>query len=156
MKFSSFFQMYFSLFFQTCRLVFLNISYAPYHNSLISEITNSFFTSRISGRGYRNGPVCVSVCGHTHGWPVWHFSTKFSTGIDLDDILEEFDGQGHRSKVKVTRSKHDFHDFLVWVPRYKTVASGVTWCYVTFCDDTTWRHDVMWRHTWHHAFTKLC
>ncbi len=31
--------------------------------------------------------------------------TKFGTGIDLDDILDEFDNKGHRSKVKVTRSK---------------------------------------------------
>ncbi len=30
--------------------------------------------------------------------------TKFSTGIDLDNILDKFDGQGHRSKVKVSRS----------------------------------------------------
>ncbi len=37
--------------------------------------------------------------------------TIFGTGIDLDDILEEFDGQGHRSKVKVTRSKMSFLGF---------------------------------------------
>ena len=29
----------------------------------------------------------------------------FSTGIDLDNILDKFDGQGHRSKVKVTKAK---------------------------------------------------
>ncbi len=30
---------------------------------------------------------------------------KFGIGIDLDDIMDEFDGQGHRSKVKVTKVK---------------------------------------------------
>ncbi len=34
--------------------------------------------------------------------------TIFGTGIDLDDILDEFDGQRRRSKVKVTRSKKSF------------------------------------------------
>ena len=32
--------------------------------------------------------------------------TKFGTGIDLDHILDEFDDEGHMSKVKVTRSKN--------------------------------------------------
>ena len=31
--------------------------------------------------------------------------TEFGTGVDLDDILDENDGLGHKSKVKVTRSK---------------------------------------------------
>ena len=31
--------------------------------------------------------------------------TKFGTGIDLDQILDEFRGQGHRSKVKVIQLK---------------------------------------------------
>ncbi len=33
-------------------------------------------------------------------------SVVFGTGIDLDRILNEFDDEGHRSKVKVTRSKN--------------------------------------------------
>ncbi len=32
--------------------------------------------------------------------------TIFGTGIGLDDILDELDGQGHRSKVKVTKVKN--------------------------------------------------
>ena len=40
--------------------------------------------------------------------------TKFGTGIDLDHILDELDDEGHRSKVKVTRSKkRDFQDFFL-------------------------------------------
>ena len=32
--------------------------------------------------------------------------TKFGTGVDLDDISEEFSGQGRRSKVKVIQLKN--------------------------------------------------
>ena len=59
---------------------------------------------------------------------------KFSTWIDLDDILVQFDGKGHGSKVNVTRSKHNF---LVCVPGYKPLAYGMTLCYATSL------HDVM-------------
>ncbi len=53
--------------------------------------------------------------------------TKFGTGIDLDDLLDEFAGQGHRSKVKVTRSKkRHFQDFLILVNKYQLMAYGVT------------------------------
>ena len=31
---------------------------------------------------------------------------KFGRGVDLDDILDKFEGQGHRSNVKVSRSKN--------------------------------------------------
>ena len=31
---------------------------------------------------------------------------KFGTGIDLDNTLDEFKGQGHRSKVKVIQLKN--------------------------------------------------
>ncbi len=49
--------------------------------------------------------MCVCVCllalsrlnGLTYG--------QFGTVIDLDDISDEFNGKGHRSKVKVTRPK---------------------------------------------------
>ncbi len=37
--------------------------------------------------------------------------TKFGTEIDLDDLLDEFDAQGHRSKVRVTRPKTLFSGF---------------------------------------------
>ena len=43
----------------------------------------------------------------------------FGTEIDLDDILDEFDGQNHRSKVKVTKvKKPNFQSFLISVNRY--------------------------------------
>ncbi len=37
--------------------------------------------------------------------------TKFGTGIDHDDISREFDGQGHRSKVKVIQLKNAILEF---------------------------------------------
>ncbi len=76
--------------------------------------------------------VCLSVCEHSDGWTVWHIIKKFSTGIDFDYILYEFDGQGHRSKVKVTRSKkRDFQHFQVRVPVYKTLVSSMFMCIIS-------------------------
>ncbi len=41
--------------------------------------------------------------------------TKIGTGVDSDSMLDEVAGQGHRSKVKVTRLKktRHFQDFLI-------------------------------------------
>ncbi len=49
--------------------------------------------------------VCLSVSVLT-AEPFDVLCTKFGTGIDLGDILDEFDVEGHRSKVKVTRVKN--------------------------------------------------
>ncbi len=40
---------------------------------------------------------------------------KFGTGIDLDNILDKFEGQGHRSKVKVIQIKNVIFRVLAWV-----------------------------------------
>ncbi len=58
--------------------------------------------------------VCLSVCEHSHSQTVGHMVTKFSTGTDLDDILDKFYGQGHGSKVKVTRSKNVIFK-IIWL-----------------------------------------
>ncbi len=50
--------------------------------------------------------------------------TKFSTGIDFDDISEEFSGQGHRSRPP--GQKTDFQYYLTCVPGYETLAYGMT------------------------------
>ncbi len=39
---------------------------------------------------------------------------KFSTGSDLDDVIDESDSQGDRSKVKVTKSKMLFQGFFLF------------------------------------------
>ncbi len=40
---------------------------------------------------------------------------KFGIAIDLDNILDRFEGQGHRSKVKVIQSKNVIFRVLAWV-----------------------------------------
>ncbi len=112
--------------------------------------------SHVSGRGYRIGPVClcvcVFVCQRSPGWTVWRTDLKFGGGVDRDNISDEFEGQGHRSKVKVARLKN-----VIFGCSY-----GVTCVYCTepFCYDirchVTSRRDVMWRHgvtSWHHLTT---
>ncbi len=68
------------------------------------------FPSRVSGRGYKIGPVCVFVClsviQRSHGQTVWDRNLKFGVRFDLDNISYEFEGQGHRSKVKVVMFKN--------------------------------------------------
>ena len=57
-------------------------------------------------------PVCLSVCllalsrlnRWTYGYQIWY-------GIDLDDLLEVFDGQGLNSKVKVIQLKNVISSF---------------------------------------------
>ena len=62
---------------------------------------------------------------------------KFGTDIDLDDLSDEFAGQGYRSMVKVTRlKKRHFQDFLIWVNKYQVLAYGVT--------SNSWRHMTSW------------
>ncbi len=85
-----------------------------------------FIPSRVSGRGYKIGPVCVSVCVSvclsviqlSHGWTVWRTDQKFGVGFDIDNISDVFKGQGHRSKVKVTRLKNVILDFQIWPMQY--------------------------------------
>ncbi len=102
------------------------------------SIEISLITSCVSGRGYKNGAACVclsvSVCEHSHGWTDWHTVTKFGTGIDLDDILDNFVGQGHRSKVKVTRSKN------VISMIFSIVCKDTKYDVMVWCLDVIWHH----------------
>ena len=104
-------------------------------------------TSRVSGRGYKNGVicvcvcVCVSVCGHCHGWTDWRTVTKFGTGIDLDDISREFDGQGqgHMSKVKVIQLKNVILEF--W-PRLSVLYLTKAHTKVSRAFMHAWNHEI--------------
>ena len=40
---------------------------------------------------------------------------KFGPSIDLDNISDEFEGQGHRSKLKVIQLKNFIFRVLAWV-----------------------------------------
>ncbi len=47
--------------------------------------------------------VCLSVCLHSTGWTIGPTDLKFGAGIKDHHISKEFEGQGHRSKVNVTK-----------------------------------------------------
>ncbi len=55
--------------------------------------------------------VCVCVCECSHDWMGWRTITKFCTAIDLEDLSDEFNGQGRRSKVKVIQLKNVILEF---------------------------------------------
>ena len=79
--------------------------------------------------------------------------------MHLDHISNEFDGQGHRSKFKVSRLKNVIFGqfyclFLLCVTWYITMAlSMVSWRHVTSRYDVMMACNVMWRHSmtswWH-------
>ncbi len=75
-------------------------AYRAEFGSVVSPImTMSYFAlipSRVSGRGYK-----IVLCT----------DQKFRRRVDLDIILNEFEGQGHRSKVKVARMKNVIFGF---------------------------------------------
>ncbi len=87
---------------------------------LLPPSLHKLFAFCVSGQGYKNRAICVSVCEHSHGWTDWHTVTKFVWWS--------------RSKVKVTRSKN--------------VMSMIFWlqCQYTKCWPLVWHYGVMWCH----------
>ena len=89
--------------------------------------------------------VHVSVSQRSQRQTVWHTDAKIGIRFNIDHILDEFDGQGHRSKVKVTR----LENVILWCltlifdqfTQCKTLAFSVT-----SYDVMLWHHDVMGRH----------
>ncbi len=74
------------------------------------------------------------VCQRSHGWTVWDTNLKFCMNIALENILGEFEGQRHRSKVKVPILKNLISDFLMeWPAQIHFV--------MTY--DAMWRHGMM-------------
>ncbi len=70
-----------------------------------------FFPPALAVEGIKSVPsvclsVCVSVIQLSHGWTVWRMDLKICVRINIDKILDEFEHQGHRSKVKVTVLKN--------------------------------------------------
>ena len=58
--------------------------------------------------------VCVCVCQRSHDLTVGPKDPIFGTGMYLDNISDEVDGQSHMSKVEVTRSKNVISGSLTW------------------------------------------
>ena len=75
--------------------------------------------------------VCPSVSIHSHCCTIWRTDPKFGGGVDLDNILGNLEGQGHKSKVKVSRLKNVFFGF-----------SDRLTCKVHYLVS----YDVIWRH----------
>ncbi len=96
----------------------------------ISHLIYYIFPSRISGRGYGIGPVCLWVCvsvsQSSHGWN------------DLDIISAKFKGQGHQV------IKSNFQCFK-WVDLCRFMSHDVIWHHGVMSrrHDFTWRHSVM-------------
>ncbi len=91
------------------------------------RVTLVIFPSHVSGQGYKIGPVYMSTYMLFNGPRV----KKIGVGNDLDKISAKFEGQGHRSKVKVTRSENVI----------LTVSDGLT-CAYSLCH-VIWCHSVM-------------
>ncbi len=97
-----------------------------------------FIPSRVSGGGYKIGPVflcvcvCLSVSERSHSRTVWPRVTKFGVGMDLGKISAKFEGQGHRSKVATLKTSFS------GVP--EGLSCVVPLCNLTSCDVTAWRH----------------
>ena len=69
--------------------------------NMMKELHNPIIiTSRISGRGNRIGPVCLSVCvsvcqlvsALTAKQIDMYTDLKIGTGFGIDDLSDEFDG----------------------------------------------------------------
>ncbi len=126
--------------------------------------SNKFFPPASAVEGIKSVPsvcacVCLSVIQRSHGWTVWHTDPKFDGGVNLDNISDEFEGQGHRSKVKVARTKkRDFRSFS-WV-NYTEPVCHDTWHHVTSRHDVMMSLDVMksWygvTTSWHDVLTSF-
>ena len=46
---------------------------------------------------------------------IWRTVMKFGTGIDLVNILDEFEGQGHKSKAKVIQLTYEDITILMFL-----------------------------------------
>ncbi len=124
-----------------------------------------FFPPASAVEGIKSVPcvcvcVCLSVSWRSHGRTVWCTDAKFSVMVDLDNVSDEFEGQGHRSKFKVATLKKRYFQTFLWC---YVCRSSLSW-HLTPCDVTARRHvtsrynvmtshDVMvWRHdvkAWH-------
>ena len=120
------------------------------------------FSLRVSGRGYKIGPVCacvcLSVCERSHGWTVWHTDPKFGGGIDVvnTSISDGFEGQGHRQRSRSPGWKNVISEVSDrWITQSQFVMTpDVMWCHGT----TPWHHVTSWYDvmtSWHDILTSF-
>ena len=106
----------------------------------------AIFLWGISGRRYKIGPVCLSVClpvfasvRSLTAEPCDKWTPNFYIEVDLDKIMNEFDGQGQRSKSP--GKKRDFWSFK-WADLRRFTLS----CHMMSCDSMMWCCDAIWCH----------
>ena len=112
------------------------------HIDPLSHIHESFVTSRVSGRDYKNGlvrlSVCLSVCLFVSALTADSFDVRSWNLVQALTLMIPYnyklDCQGHRSKLKVTGSKNMISKFFLFEWAYAKPYPMV------------WHHDVMWRH----------
>ncbi len=102
------------------------------------------FTSRVSGRGNRIGPVCVCVCNSA--------LSQLNRLTYGQEILHVGHPGSYLGQIRRSRSP----DEKMWFPRNCTdlysdlngmIQNHGLWCDVsTSYDVTAWRHTVIWRH----------
>ena len=105
------------------------------------------FTSRVSGQGYRNGPVCVCVCPcvNTLVAEALHlWSRNLVQGLTLmisrTSSMVKVIGQRSRSQGQKMWLQW-FSDFSAWIHN-----AGLMWCHGMMPRHHVTSHDVMWRH----------
>ena len=105
------------------------------------QTVSTLFPSSISGRGYKIGPVCVSVSERSYTWTVWCRNLEFGAGVDFDNISDKVIGQRSRSPFWKTW----FSYFFLWCDLCRLHRAILSW-HLTSCDVTARRHDVTaWR-----------
>ncbi len=74
--------------------------------------------------------------------------------IGNDHISDEFDDQGHRSKIKVIRYKNVIFWCFTHIFTIHLLQNSGLWRHMTSCDVVAWRHMMAWHDvTWRHATT---
>ncbi len=139
---------------------FLNHAYCMsgpgYHKS-----SQHIFTSRVSGRGYRNGPVCVSVCVCVcqcvntlmpEALNLW--SRNLVQGLTLmisrRSSMVTVIGQRSRSQGQKMWLQQ-FSDFSAWIHN-----ASLMWWHVMVPRRHVTSHDVTWRHMTSRNVTAWC
>ena len=114
---------------------------AIYNSSMLVMFVCGIITSRVSGRGYKNGAVCLSVSTLTaepFGVGSWNLVQGLTLIISLTSSTVKVKGRRSRSLGQ----KCDFQGFLIWVIRNPGYIM-TSWHYVT---SHKWRYDAIQCH----------